>query len=191
MPYPAQVTPERILDRAEHFIEQAGAEQMSLQQLAADLGIKPPSLYRYFSNKADLLRAVNLRTNTALVNAMRDAAAQPADSDSARLLHMGHAYRDYVLAHPQSYLLAYGSPAPALQPDAAHLATLALEIEHIVAPLNTHIDSLTLVRGIWALIHGYVMLELTQQFKRGGDLGATFTQILGIYIDGIRQGHPR
>lgn len=185
MPYPAQVTSERILDRAVHLIETHDAAQLSLHQLAADLGIRTPSLYRYFANRAELLRAVNLRTAEGLIAAMRESAAQPLHSHSERVVEMGIAYRRYAHAHPRSYLLAFGTSDAALRPDEAALAALAEQIQAVIAPLATSTDSLTVLRGLWALVHGFVSLELTDQIRRGGDLSAAFRAALEIFARGL------
>src|SRR5215469_15273541 len=58
MAYPAQVTREKILGQAVAMIEKKGA--LSLQDLARKLGIRAPSLYRYFDSRERLMAAVGL-----------------------------------------------------------------------------------------------------------------------------------
>ena len=185
MPYPAQVTSGRIIDAAVALIEQHGADQMSLHQLAADLGIRTPSLYRYFSNKSELFRAVNLQTAHGLTAAMGAAIAQPHPDHAARVIAIGLAYRGYAHSHPHCYLLAYSSGDPALRPDESALAALAEQIQTSVAPLSMRYDSLTVLRGLWAMVHGFVTLELAHQIRRGGDLDAVFRAAVEIYVRGL------
>lgn len=185
MPYPAQVTPGRIIDAAVALIEQHGAEQMSLHQLAAALGIRTPSLYRYFANKSELFRAVNLQTAHGLTAAMRAAAQQRHSDHAARVIAIGQAYRAFAHSHPRCYLLAYSSGDPALRPDDSVLAALAEQIQSSVAPLSVRFDSLTVLRGLWAMVHGFVTLELANQIRRGGDLDAVFRAALEIYVHGL------
>jgi hypothetical protein len=45
-------------------------------------------------------------------------------------------------------------------------------------------DSLAALRGALALLHGFVMLELKDQFRRGGDLGETFEKVIEAYVAG-------
>lgn len=185
MPYPTQITPERILEHAEALIEQHGAEQMSLHQLAATLGVKTPSLYRYYAGKAELLRALRLRTVERLIRAMKAAAENASDSDAERILNMGIAYRQFAHEQPKAYALAFGPTEPAARPDPAVMAALAQEIQAVIMPVSGQSGSLTALRGLWALVHGFVMIELAEQFQRGGDLDAAYEASIRAYVRGI------
>lgn len=185
MPYPTQITPERILEQAEALLEQHGAEQMSLHQLAAALGVKTPSLYRYYAGKAELLRAMNLRTVERLIAAMKAAAGRASGSDADRVLQMGITYRQFAHGQPKAYALAFGATEPASRPDPAAMAALAQEIQAVIAPVSGEAGSLTALRGLWALVHGFVMIELAGQFQRGGDLDMTYETVLHAYIRGL------
>ncbi|MCA9903334.1 MAG: TetR/AcrR family transcriptional regulator [Anaerolineae bacterium] len=184
MPYPAQVTPERIVEQAAEMIEAEGVEALSLGRLASALGIKAPSLYRYFEGKTALLRAVNLATNEQLVAAMHTAADAAADDAYDRLLTMMRAYRTFAHTRPAAYMLAYGDTTAPPDPDA--LLALALPLQAAVAAWSGEAGSLPALRGLWALVHGYVALELTRNFQRGGDLDATFDQIVRTYLAGLK-----
>ncbi|MCL4246987.1 MAG: TetR/AcrR family transcriptional regulator [Anaerolineae bacterium] len=184
MPYPAQVTPERIVEQAADMIEAEGVDALSLGRLANALGIKAPSLYRYFDGKTALLRAVNLLTNERLVSAMHTAGDAAAHDAHDRLLTMMRAYRVFAHTRPAAYMLAYGDTTA--QPDPDALLALALPLQAAVAAWSGEAGSLTALRGLWALVHGYVALELTHNFQRGGDLDATFDQIVHVYLAGLK-----
>ena len=74
-PYPARVDRETIVRTARSLIEADGLEQVSLNRLAAALGIKAPSLYHHVKNKTDLLRAVNELTLHDLAEQVHTAVA--------------------------------------------------------------------------------------------------------------------
>jgi hypothetical protein len=44
--------------------------------------------------------------------------------------------------------------------------------------------SLTALRGLLALIHGFVVLEINQQLRRGGNLDAAYQESLAAYLAG-------
>ena len=44
--------------------------------------------------------------------------------------------------------------------------------------------SLTALRSLQALLHGFVTLELSGQFQRSDDLSATFTQSVEVFVLG-------
>ena len=184
MPYPAQIDSQQVIDKAREMIEAEGAENLSLHRLAAAFGVKAPSLYRLFASKTDLLRAVNLGTAQAFSRAMLASADNVGDDPRARVLVMAHAARNFAHTNPMSYALAYASTAPELRPDEAALVEIAVPLQVIMAEISGEADSLAALRGVWALIHGFVLLELNGQFQRGGDLSAAFTQAVEAYIEG-------
>lgn len=183
MPYPTQITRELVTDKARQMIEAEGLEQVSLSRLAAALNVKAPSLYRYFAGRSELLRAVNEVTQRALIAAISDAVAQ-AETPSARVLAMAQAYRAFGHQNPVTFGLLQANNSAELRPDAGESEQLALPLQHMMADVSGEADSLAALRGVQALAHGYVTLELNGQFQRGGDLDATFLRIVEAYIAG-------
>src|SRR5215475_9638146 len=182
-PYPAQVDSEKIASKAREMIEAEGIDQLSLARLAAELGIKAPSLYRHVASKAELLRAVNTLTSQELVAALLVDDHGPT-SPRERLQHVALAYREFAHRYPVTYRLAFSNTVPESQPDASLLEALALPVQDSWAAVFGPENSLAALRGAWALIHGFVTLELDGQFQRGGDLNATFDLVIDAYIAG-------
>jgi len=184
MPYPSQVDGERIVLKAREMIEAEGVAALSLGKLAAALGIKAPSLYRYFASKTDLLRAVNFVLNEQLVAALQESAEQAGDDPTARMLAIARAYRKFAHSFPATYDLAFTNTIPEIQPDAEALERLALPLQAIIAEVSGEANSLAALRGAMALIHGFVSLEQNGQFRRGGDLDAAFMRAVEAYLAG-------
>lgn len=184
MPYPAQVNRDALIEAARQMIEAEGsAEKVTLARLADRFGISAPSLYRHVQNKIELLQAVNLITLTQMTAFLR-AAIDSADPDArARVIAMGRAYRDFALQHPVTYHLAYAGTVEA-DPDPAILEALAIPLQQVMAALVGAANSLAALRGAWALMHGFVLLEIQGRFRRGGDVEAAFFRALQAYIDG-------
>ncbi len=181
MPYPSQVNVDTIVAKAREMIEVEGVEALSLSKLATALNIKAPSLYRYFDSKNALLRALNGDTAMRLTETMRAAAETQHDNP---LLGMALAYHEFARANPAAYQLAFSSANDDLRPDEQMLEQLALPLQAAMASISGEADSLTALRGAWALIHGFVSLELTGQMRRGGDLEATFVRVVEAYSRG-------
>ena len=186
MPYPAQIDAESILETAVEMVETGGSDQFSMHKLAAALGVKAPSLYRYFASKTGLLRALNLRTAQHMVKAMEQAAPNGSDA-RARMLAMARACRDFGLANPETYALAFTNATPDLRPDDMLLEQLAIPFQQLMAEISGQAHSLAALRGIWALIHGFILFELSGQLRRGGDLEADFVQSVEAYLNGWGQ----
>jgi AcrR family transcriptional regulator len=183
MPYPAQINPDRILDKARKMVEADNANQLSLHGLAEALGVKAPSLYRYYPSKTDLLRALNLQTVQQLTASMREAASGGSDA-RMKLLSMSRAWRTFAHTHPMAYTLAFTNPNPELRPDDQLLEALAIPIQKVMEGITGEGHSLAALRGLWALLHGFMVLELTGQFRRGGDLEAVFVQSVEAFLNG-------
>jgi AcrR family transcriptional regulator len=185
MPYPSQVSRDVIIEKARELIEQEGVDQLSLHHLAAALGIKAPSLYRYVANKTELLQAVNTLTVQQLTGELRAAVDQSAgESSRDRLLAMANAYRNFAHTHPATYQLTYGNTSAELRPDDAILPGLALPLQAVFAELTGEANALVAMGGAWALIHGFIMLELNQQFRRLDDTAAAFVRAVDAYLAG-------
>jgi len=188
MPYPAQIDRDTAIDAACALIEAEGIDHLSLTRLAARLGIKAPSLYHHFSGKAELLGGVSLRTSAGLVAAIQQAVdSAPPDDLHARFRAMAAAYQAFAFAHPATFRLAFSALAPDSRPDPALLEALVRPVQATLAELVGEADALPALRGFWALVHGFVILELDGQFQRGGDLAQTLLSAVDAYATGCLQ----
>ncbi len=186
MPYPAQVQAADLTQKARELIEAEGLDRLTLAALAAAFGIAAPSLYHHFKNKTALLVAVNERTGALLIEHLQAAIAQ-TDNARDRISAMLHAYRAFALANPATYGLVFTNTIPGLQLDPAFAEALALPLQAAVAVVVGEANSLPALRGGWALVHGFVMLELNGQFRRGGDLDVAFAVAVEAYIRGLAE----
>jgi AcrR family transcriptional regulator len=175
MPYPSQVTLEQIMAAAADLIEAHGVEHVTLAAVADRLSVKTPSLYRYVDGRIDLLRHVNLSFLQGLFDALEGAVATAGTGDAPRaMLAVMLAYRAYAHAHPQQYLMSFAHRVDELRPDEDLLVRLVLPLQGQMAEIAEPARSLAALRGLLAYVHGFVMLELTDQLRRGGDLSADF-----------------
>lgn len=183
MPYPAQINHEMIIERARDLIETGGPDALTLKAIAGSLGVEPPSLYRHVKNKDALLRAVNEQTWQRLVEALGRSVATNTDP-TVRLLRLAHAYREFALTNPHTYALASANTHPDRQPDPHLLERMVLPVQAVVADVLGEPVSLAALRGLWALLHGFVMLEMSGQYRRGGDLDAVFEESVRAMLAG-------
>ena len=184
MPYPSQVDRETIIAQAWQIIETDGVESLSLNTLATALGIKAPSLYRHIGNKASLLQAVNLYTTQRLIEALNAATTQTGGAAAEQIAVFMHAYRNFAQAHSNSYILAFTNTDDAARPDENVMEQMALPLQALMSAVSGPEDSLAALRGAMALVHGFVLLELHGQLRRGGDLVADFDTAVHAYLHG-------
>jgi AcrR family transcriptional regulator len=83
-----------------------GAESVSLNAIARAMGMSPAALYRYFASRDALLAELVADAYGSLADALQQAVAGAAEG-AGRLVAVAHAYRDWALAHPNSYLLIF------------------------------------------------------------------------------------
>jgi AcrR family transcriptional regulator len=188
-PYPSQTNRTMIIETARQLIEQDGVEALSLGRVAAALDIKAPSLYRHIKNKNALLIAVIELTYHNMFTAYAEALAQSADDPAERMFNLSRAHRRFAHENPNTYVLAYTMTDPQHLSDPDMLLKPAVSIQEIMREITGAENSLAALRGSLALVHGYAMLELNGQFRRGGDLDAHFDAALEAYLAGWRATH--
>ncbi len=183
MPYPTQVTEESIINQAWQMIEAEGVANFSLGKLATALGVKAPSLYRHVGSKGKLLRSVNLLTLQKLFAALDDAVEDDTAVPLTQLLTIFSTYRTFALKHPRLYtqVFEYNDDS---RPDEEILVQMILPIQTLIAQISGEANSLTALRGALALMHGFAMLEINQQLRRGGDLETAYMLSTEAYLRG-------
>jgi AcrR family transcriptional regulator len=185
MPYPAQIDYALVLATAEELVEREGAEQLTLALLATTLGVKTPSLYRYIESRDALIRTLNEQTIERLFGYYQEVLVHGDRSPIEQLQAICSAHRHFAHTYPRSYSLALTTSAMVQRPDPAKLVQLVLPLQAIVAQITGAEQSLTALRGLLAIVHGFVMLELHDQLQRGGDLQAAYEQSVAAYLAGL------
>ena len=183
-PYPVQTDRETIIKTARTLIERGGLDNLSLGSVAAKLGIKAPSLYRHIESKGALLYAVIEDTYQDLFKAYEDAIANASDNPEEQLVSLARTQHEFAHANPNAYMLAYEVKDPEVRADPNMLLQQAIILQKIMAKISGEEKSLTALRGLLAIGHGFIILELNGQFQRGGDLSLTFEEIVKAYLQG-------
>ena len=88
---------EQILAAARILIEQKGLEAVSMQEVADAVGIRTPSLYKRFKDRADLLAAVSKAGGEDLQKVL-EAAVIPGKTRKS-LTRMASEYRMFAKRH--------------------------------------------------------------------------------------------
>lgn len=184
MPYPTQTSRAAIIEAAHARIERDGVEQLTLAQLAEALGVKAPSLYRHVASKAALLQLVNTHTIALLFAAYERAAPEAGGVPAEQMRQLMRAHRAFARAHPITYALAFTTTASEERPSEQLLEGLAQPLQALMAAISGPERALAALRGALALVHGFAMLEIGQQLRRGGDLDDAFAQSIDAYLHG-------
>jgi len=155
---------DEIVAVAGRLLEERGPDGVSMRNIATEMGIKAPSLYKHVADKAELELA--LITDALAETAEVHAAAVDGSADPLR--DLAAAYRAWALAHPHRYRLMTERPLPRADLPAGLEARAAAPV---VAACGGDPDR---ARATWAFAHRMVMLELADRFPPDADLDAAW-----------------
>ena len=105
-------TIEEIKDTARRMLREHGSD-LRFADIARDMGMTAPALYRYFSDRDELLSALMVDGFAEMQEALTSAldAADPGDL-AARIRAAAVAYRAFAKADPSRFSLLFGLPNP-------------------------------------------------------------------------------
>jgi len=161
-----------IVETALRILEAEGREALTMRRLAGEIGIRAPSLYKHFPDKAAVEIALIEIGFTGMADALDTALAQEDDHGCSPLERLAIAYRRYALEHPHLYRLLTSDPLPRerLQPGVEARAAW---------PLVRTVQDPDLARAVWAFAHGMVILELNGRFPPDADLDGAWRAGVG------------
>ena len=108
-------TIEEILDLAEDVMAEEGVNGLSLSEVARRLGVKPPSIYKYFDSLMAIYDAVFERGQRAHLESMR-AAMERAEPGLDALAAGLEAGGRWALLHSATAQLLFWRPVPSFEP---------------------------------------------------------------------------
>src|SRR3954449_10061035 len=89
-------------------VAEDGAQGVSVNAIAKQLGVSGPALYRYFAGRDELLTELVVDAYDDLAEAVGDAAPRTRRRPTRdRLQALARAYRDWAIAHPHRYGLLF------------------------------------------------------------------------------------
>ncbi|RAY14681.1 TetR family transcriptional regulator [Actinomadura craniellae] len=153
-----------IVSAARALVEDEGREALTMRVLAGRLGIRAPSLYKHFPDKAALEAALIERSLAELGEVLHAALAEP--EPVAAVLRR---YRESAVASPNMYRLATAGPlarerlAPGLEDWSGEPFFLATGDPYRA-------------QALWSFAHGMVILEIDGRFPGGSDLDRTWAE---------------
>jgi AcrR family transcriptional regulator len=154
-----------------------GLGALGLARLAADPGVRPPTLHHHVGSLPELRRELALRGPRELLPLLGRAAAGRAGD--AAVEAVAQAYRAYARAHPGVHAAARRAPAAG---DAEWNALGAELVGVVVAALAGYglagEDALHAVRAFRSVVDGFVGLETGGGFGLALDADESFRRLL-------------
>lgn len=185
MPKRRSLNREKVIAQAIHLANDAGTlDAVSLKSLADALKIQPPSLYNHVSNVHDLHRGITLYGLQHLFAEMKHAAAGLLGREA--ITAVAHAYRTFAHQQPGIYPLLLRAPNEA---DETHSQLSKEMIQFLALLLGTMgvngDQSIHAIRGLRAILHGFVSLEMADGFKMPLSTESSFDNLIETFLDGL------
>jgi AcrR family transcriptional regulator len=153
--------------------EQGDGRRLSMRAVASGAGVTPPSVYRHFQDKADLLRSVVEARFDAFTAALDEAAAEARDPFD-ELRRRCHGYLAFAANDPASYGLLFsatqlgpvelGTEGRDWHPGAASFLSLVDNIQRCedAGASSPSGDAMFRAMLVWTHLHGCADLRLSK-----------------------------
>lgn len=106
-------TIEEIKRTATRLMREQGTTDLRFSDIAREMGMTAPALYRYFADRDELLTALIVDAYDELGTAVAEARERVADDDVwGRFLSVAQAYRRWASSDPVRFSLILGMPVP-------------------------------------------------------------------------------
>jgi AcrR family transcriptional regulator len=177
------LTRERVLDLAEAIVDADGPDALTLTRLAAQAGVRVPSLYKHVDGLADVLGALTVRALEGMAAALDFAGRTGDPREDVRVL--ARAWRHGGRSSPGLYALTLRTH---LRGDPRVFTIgerLVREVTDRLGALGLEgVDRVHAARAFRALVHGFVVLETGEGFGIPVDVDASFEAAIDALLAG-------
>ncbi|HEX6099731.1 MAG TPA: TetR/AcrR family transcriptional regulator [Thermoanaerobaculia bacterium] len=182
-----------LIRGAVELIREAGAEGLTLREVARRADVSHTAPYRHFRDKEDLTAAIAEEGFAILARDMQRAnGAQGTPRE--RLLLGGRAYVAFALKRPEHFKVMFATdldekrhPDARKAADTAFAGLVALVTACQEAGQLRAGPTRSLARIAWAQVHGIASLAIGRQFvfKTQAEVLAFTEEALGAFLDGL------
>jgi AcrR family transcriptional regulator len=168
MAYPKLLSSADILKTAVRLLEQDEADGLSLRAVALALGVKAPSLYRYFPDKEALEVAVAEEIWNVMLGEFRAASA--ITDPGTRFRRTAEAYLRFARERFSLYTFVVQNGLSRTYGSKASKAVWNLLLE-AASRVSGQPDDTAAAVAVWSFLHGYATLEHAGAFGASGPKG--------------------
>jgi len=182
MVQPSKTSAAEILTAAISQLRSHGIQSLTMNVVAEAVGVRTPSLYKHFRDRAAILEAIEITVVDAFSVAVKGDPQHDAKED---LLSMANSYRAFAHAHPHEYAVMFSSDVVWTREIAERrwraLGPALLRLTELVGTEA----SLVAARSMTAFLHGFVTMENTGAFHLGGNPGVAFETGIRALLEGF------
>ena len=192
MPTPARTSLEQIVKAGRDIVETDGIDGLTMQSVAARVGVRAPSLYKRLQGRNELLRLV---ANDAAAELTRELESAADGKDARRdLASLASTFRRFAHANPGAYSLIFAPLPDDARADAGWSVKASAPVIDTTERLAGTDHALEAARTVVAWANGFIAMELAGAFRLGGDVDRAFDygiDRLGVAIDTAAATHAR
>jgi AcrR family transcriptional regulator len=183
VPAPPKVNKTQIIAAALDLLERNGREGFTMADVAAAVGVRAPSLYGHFADRAALLEELEQSLWDELTRSLTSHVlkGRPIETIKAQ----ARAYRRFATQYPNGYALMLDvrssnteqgvrARAEAVNSTLLALSTLVGESQALVA-----------ARVLTPFVHGFVSMENSAAFRLGPGIDAAFEHGIDTILRGL------
>jgi AcrR family transcriptional regulator len=165
-----------------------------MRKVAERVGYTATTIYRYFTDKDDLLFAVVAEGLAAFTGALREGR-DAHDDPLGRIEGMGLAYVRFGLDHPELYRLLFIQRPDFLGRTRGDIQTLRVESFSLLreavslamtAGAATRGDAAAVSMSLWAVVHGVASLAITMPGVSRTQADQMAVEAVGWCVQGLR-----
>jgi AcrR family transcriptional regulator len=172
MPTPARTSIAEIVAAGRRILEAEGFDGLTMQRVAAAVGVRAPSLYKRVTGRPELIRLIAADVADELSRTLDSAAVGRDPKRDLRAMVI--AFRAFALANPEAYALLFRR-LPEAERTEIDLASPGFEaLFRTVEAVAGHDRRLEAARTMVAWANGFVGMELAGAFRMGGDVDRAF-----------------
>ncbi len=172
MPTPPRTSIEEIVQAGRTILDAEGLDALTMQRVAATVGVRAPSLYKRVRDRDALVRLIAVDVVEDLGATLADAVGSGDPRVDLRAL--APAFREWAHRHPGSFALLFARLPDTWRLDAEAGSGALDAMFQTVAAVASPDHVLEAARTVVAWASGFVSMELAGAFRLGGDVDAAF-----------------
>jgi AcrR family transcriptional regulator len=187
VPTPARTSIEEIVGAARDILDADGQTGLTMQAVAARVGVRSPSLYKHVRSRDDLVGLV--ATSVAQELAARlGAIGGDAGDPRGQLIELAHLLRRFAHAQPEQYRLLFAPASEASRATPEALASSVAPLIDITTRLAGRGQALEAARTATAWATGFIAMEFAGAFRLGGDVDDAYDYGISRIADALAAG---
>ncbi len=172
-----------VVTAGAELADRDGLDGLTLARLAAELQVKPPSLYAHIGGLDDLRTRIASVAAAEMGDALATAAAGRARGEALR--SVGRAYREWALAHPGRYAALQFRQ---IRDDPAAVRVVGIVLAVLEGYGLSGDDGIHAARTVRSALHGFISLEAGDGFGIPLGIEDSFERLLDVLDRGLESG---